>query len=118
MIFVAAGALASEGRDLSDMNLPGAQADAISALAGANTNVVVVLVNNGPVSLQPWGDAVPAILAIHYAGQATGDALADVLTGRANPAGKLSYTFGKRLGDYPCHALGEWPARCSLCGFQ
>ena len=114
MIFLAAGTLASEGRDLADMNLPGGQAEAIAALAKANTNLVVVLVNNGAVSLGPWGDQVPAILAIHYAGQATGDALADVLTGKVNPAGKLSYTFARRLDDYPCHALGEWPARLIL----
>lgn len=114
VIFVAAGALASEGRDLADMSLPGNQADAILALAKANTNVIVALVNNGPVSLELWGEAVPAILALHYAGQATGDALADVLTGKVNPAGKLSYTFGRSLEDYPCHALGEWPARLIL----
>ncbi|HOX56262.1 MAG TPA: glycoside hydrolase family 3 C-terminal domain-containing protein [Candidatus Paceibacterota bacterium] len=114
VIFVAAGTLASEGRDLADMNLPGGQAEAIAALARANTNVIVILVNNGAVSLEPWGDEVPAILAIHYAGQATGDALADVLTGKVNPGGKLTYTFARRLQDYPCHALGEWPARLIL----
>ena len=111
VIFVAAGLLASEGRDLIDMKLPGGQSEAIATLAKANPNVVVVLVNNGALSLQPWDEAVPAILAMHYAGQATGDALADVLTGKVNPAGKLSYTFARRLEDYPAHALGEWPAR-------
>ena len=114
VIFVAAGVLASEGRDLLDMELPGKQAEAIATLAKANPNVIVVLVNNGAVSLEGWGEKVPAIVAIHYAGQATGDALADVLTGKVNPSGKLSYTFGKRLEDYPCHALGEWPAKLIL----
>jgi beta-glucosidase len=114
VVFVAAGMQASEGRDLSDMDLPGQQAEAIATLAKANRNVVVVLVNNGAVMLDPWLKRVPALLAIHYAGQATGDALADVLTGRVNPAGKLSYTFGKRLEDFPVHAVGEWPARLVL----
>jgi len=114
VIFVAAGTLASEGRDLPDMELPGKQAEAITALADANPNIVVVLVANGAVTLDPWLAKVPALLAAHYAGQATGDALADVLTGKVNPAGKLSYTFAKRLDDYPCHALGEWPAKLLL----
>jgi len=114
VIFLAAGVMASEGRDLTDMELPGGQAEAIAALAKANPNVVVVLVANGAVTLDPWLANVPALLAAHYAGQATGDALADVLTGKVNPAGKLSYTFAKRLADYPCHALGEWPAKLVL----
>ncbi len=114
VVFVAAGTIASEGRDLTDMDLPGGQAEAIATLAKANPNVVVVLANNGAVSMSSWAEKVPAILAAHYAGEFTGDALADVLTGKANPSGKLSYTFGKRLEDYPCHALGEWPARLLL----
>jgi beta-glucosidase len=106
--------MASEGRDLMDMELPGGQAEAIAALAKANPKIVVVLVANGAVTLDPWLANVPALLAAHYAGQATGDALAGVLTGKVNPAGKLSYTFAKRLADYPCHALGEWPAKLVL----
>jgi beta-glucosidase len=93
------------------MELPGGQADAIDTLAKANPTVVVVLVNNGALSLQPWDEAVPAILAVHYAGQATGTALADVLTGKVNLAGKLSCTFARHLKDYPAHVVGEWPAR-------
>ncbi|MBM3860023.1 MAG: hypothetical protein FJ395_10275 [Verrucomicrobia bacterium] len=114
VIFVAAGVMASEGRDLLDMELPGGQAEAIAALAKANPKTVVVLVANGAVTLDPWLANVPALLAAHYAGQATGEALADVLTGKINPAGKLSYTFARRLDDYPCHALGEWPAKLVL----
>lgn len=114
VIFCAAGMLASEGRDLPEMSLPGDQAAAIAALAGANANTAVVLFANGTVSLESWGREAPAILAAHYAGQATGEAVADVLLGDANPGGRLSYTFGKRLKDYPCHDLEEWPARLIL----
>jgi len=114
VVFVAAGTQASEGRDLADMNLPGKQAEAIAALTEANPNVVVVLVNNGAVSLNGWESKVSSIVAMHYAGQATGDALADVLTGKVNPGGKLTYTFAKQLEDYACHALDEWPARLIL----
>jgi hypothetical protein len=52
VIFIAAGTLANEGRDLSDMDLPDGQGTAIAVLAKANTNVIVVLLNNGPVSLR------------------------------------------------------------------
>jgi beta-glucosidase len=114
VIFLAAGIAASEGRDLPHMDLPGGQPEAIAALAKANSRTVVVLVNNGAVTLDPWIKHVPALLAIHYSGQATGDALANVLMGKVNPAGKLSYTFGRRLDDFACHALGEWPARLIL----
>jgi beta-glucosidase len=114
VIFMAAGIAASEGRDLPHMDLPGDQAQAIAALAQTHKRVIVVLVNNGAVTLDPWVQNVSALLAIHYSGQGTGDALADVLTGKVNPAGKLSYTFGKRLDDFACHAVGEWPARLIL----
>ena len=107
VIFMAAGTLASEGRDLPSMDLPGGQAQAIDTLVKANPNVIVVLAANGAVALEPWGDRAAAILMAHYAGQAVGDALADVLTGQINPGGKLSYTFARSLADYPCHAFGR-----------
>lgn len=114
VIFVAAGLLGSEGNDLPTMDLPAGQAEAIAALTTATPPVIVVLVSNGAVSLDGWGERVPALLAIHYSGQETGDALADVLTGKVCPSGKLSYTFARQLKDYACHALGEWPARLIL----
>ena len=82
-------------------------------MAKANPNLVVVLQSGGPVAL-PWADDVPAILCAWYAGQATGDAIADVLTGKVSPSGKLCCTFGKRLEDYPPHALKVWPPTLRL----
>jgi beta-glucosidase len=114
VLFVAAGTSASEGRDLLDMELPGNQAKIIAAIADANPRVVVALVNNGAIAMDKWQDKVSGILAIHYAGQATGDALADVIIGKVNPSGKLSYTWARRLQDYPCHTLNEWPAKLIL----
>jgi beta-glucosidase len=103
-----------EQYDMSDLELPGGQAQAIVEIAAANPHVAVVLLTGGPVSLEPWADQVPAILTAWYAGQSTGDAVADVLLGTVAPAGKLSCTFGKRLEDYACHALGLWPPRLLL----
>ena len=52
----------------------------------------------------PWVDNVPSIVHTWYLGNATGDAIADVLFGKVNPAGKLSLTFPKRLEDVPSYA--------------
>lgn len=114
VLFFAQDAHHGEGADLKSLELPDGQARKIGQLAAVNPNTVVVLLSGGAVSLEPWADKVPAILAAWYAGQSTGDALADVLTGKTNPGGKLSCTFGKRLEDYACHALGLWPPRLIL----
>jgi hypothetical protein len=49
----------------------------------------------------PWVDSVPAIVHAWYLGNATGDAIADVLFGKVNPSGKLPLTFPARLEDVP-----------------
>ena len=49
----------------------------------------------------PWVKEVSSIVHVWYLGNATGDAVADVLLGKVNPAGKLSKTFPKRLEDVP-----------------
>jgi beta-glucosidase len=100
-----------ESTDLTSLDLPDGQSQAIGELAAVNPNTVVVLLTGEAVSLEPWAGKVPGILAAWYAGQSTGDAIADVVTGKINPGGKLSCTFGKRLEDYACHALDLWPPR-------
>lgn len=114
VLFFARDEQHGEGKDLKSFDLPDDQARTIGEIAAVNRNTVVVLLTGEAVSLEPWADQVPAILAAWYAGQSTGDAIADVLTGKINPRGKLSCTFGKRLDDYACHSLGLWPPRLIL----
>ncbi|MEW2358198.1 glycoside hydrolase family 3 C-terminal domain-containing protein [Spirillospora sp. NPDC029432] len=82
----------SEGFDRTDLALPGRQDELVSAVAAANPRTVVV-VNAGAPVLMPWRDEVAAVLWAWLPGQEGGDAIADVLTGAAEPAGRLPTTF-------------------------
>lgn len=85
--------------DREAFNMPGRQDELIRAVAAANPNTVVVLINGTPVSMEEWRDAVPAILEAFYPGQEGGNAIADVLFGRINPSGKLPDTLPKSWDD-------------------
>lgn len=82
----------SEGADRTDLRLPGDQDALIEAVAAANPNTVVVLHTVGPV-LMPWRDKVAGILAAWYPGEQAADSIAALLTGKANPSGRLPVTF-------------------------
>ena len=97
----------AEGSDRKDMALHDGQNELISALAGINPRLAVVLVGGSPVEM-PWIDEVPAVVQMWYAGMEAGNAIADVLFGRVNPSGKLPFTFPKRLADSPAHALNDY----------
>ncbi len=81
-----------EGMDRTSLSLPGDQDQLISAVARANRRTIVVLNTGGPV-LMPWLHAVDGVLEAWYPGQAFGTAIAGVLFGDANPAGRLPVTF-------------------------
>lgn len=95
--------------DKPDLELMGRQAELIHAVAAVNSNTVVVLINGAPVSVEGWRENVRAILECWYPGQEGGHVIADMLFGDLCPAGKLPCTFGKKLGDYACHANGSYP---------
>ena len=80
--------------------LPNAQDELIEAVVAANPNTVVVLNTAGPVKM-PWLSRVRAVLLTWYPGQEGGWATADLLTGRANPGGKLPITFPVKIEDSP-----------------
>lgn len=83
---------ATEGRDLPDLLLEGNQNQLISAVAGVAQRTVVVLETSGPVRM-PWLDTVDAVAAAWYGGSGGAGAIAAVLTGKANPSGRLPVTF-------------------------
>nr|WP_249191453.1 glycoside hydrolase family 3 C-terminal domain-containing protein [Halorubrum ruber] len=83
---------ATEAADRDSLRLPGRQDDLIAAVADAADRTVVVANASGPIET-PWRDAVDAVLAAWYPGQAHGEAAAAVLYGDADPGGRLPVTF-------------------------
>ncbi|MFC1636054.1 glycoside hydrolase family 3 C-terminal domain-containing protein [Planctomycetota bacterium] len=88
--------------DREGLILPEDQDELIKAVARANVNTVVVLINGTPVAM-PWLDEVSAVVEAYYPGQEGGNAIVRVLFGDVNPSGKLPETFPKRLEDNPSH---------------
>ena len=92
----------SEGFDRPDMELPGDQVKLIEQVSAANRNTIVVINAGSPISMN-WLDQVAGVVQAWYLGQETGNAIADILFGDANPSGKLPTTFPKRLQDNPAY---------------
>ncbi len=90
----------SEGFDRDTLRLPGRQDELIERVSAANPRTVVV-VNAGMPVLMPWAGQVAAVLCAWLPGQAMGEALADVLLGRAEPGGRLPVTMPVREADCP-----------------
>ncbi len=88
--------------DRKDILLPGEQNRLIAEVTRANPNTVVVLVNGSAVAM-PWVNDVNAILEAYYPGQEGGNAIANILTGKVNPSGKLPETFAVKLSDTPSY---------------
>lgn len=96
----------SEGGDRISYGLPYGQNELIDELYKANKNVVVVIVSGNAVEM-PWVDRVPSIVQSWYLGSIGGEALADVLTGKVTPSGKLPFSYPKKLEDCPAHYYGN-----------
>ena len=91
----------AEGRDRKSLDLPGSQEQLLEAVFQANPKTVAIVMSGGPVSVKWAGEHVPAILAAWYPGEEAGTALASVLTGEYNPAGRLPYTVYDSLEQIP-----------------
>lgn len=90
----------SEGFNRADMKMPDGQLRMIDAVTAANPNTVVVLLCGSAVEC-PWADRVKGILYMGLPGQAGGEAVADLLCGRANPSGKLAESWPLSYADVP-----------------
>jgi len=90
-----------KGGDRVDLGLPRVQEELIQAVAAIGKPVVLVLLSGSAVAVNWAAEHVPAIVEAWYPGQAAGTALADVLFGKYNPAGRLPVTFYKSADEIP-----------------
>ena len=93
----------SEGLDRSNLRLAQNQVDLLQAVKAVNPKIVVVLYS-GSVVETPWLDNCQALLYAALGGQAGAGAVADALTGKVNPCGKLAETWPLTYADVPSAA--------------
>ena len=93
----------SEGYDRPDLDLTEHQVALIKAVTAVQPRSVVVLNSGSAVAMSEWLDGPAAVLQAWMMGQAGGGAIADVLTGRVSPSGRLAETFPLRLADTPAY---------------
>lgn len=95
--------MGGEATSRTNLDLLPNQKELLKALTATGKPVVLVLMNSRPLTLE-WEDAnVPAILETWFSGTESGNAIADVLVGNYNPAGKLTATFPKNVGQIPLY---------------
>jgi beta-glucosidase len=110
-------ASADEGTDRRSIQLPGAQASLIGQVADQNPNTVVYMETIGPVDVSAFSSKVAAILWSSYNGQRKGEALADVLTGKVDPSGRVPSIWYQNdaqlpdITDYAIRPSGAFPGR-------
>lgn len=108
IVFAGTGApIESEGGDRHTIKLYDAQVRTITDTSSVNKNTVVVVFAGSAVDMSEWIDGVAAVVYVGFPGERGGEAVANVLTGKANPCGKLSETFPLSYEDTPvskCYA--------------
>ncbi len=95
-----------EGGDRVGFGLPFGQDKLINSILDVNKNFIGVMIS-GNAAAMPWIDRVPALIQGWYLGSEAGEALADVISGKVNPSGKLPFSFPVRLEDNAAHSFSE-----------
>jgi len=92
-----------EGSDVDTLALPGVQQQLLNAVLGTGTPVIVVLSSGRPYNLGGRENDLAAYVMTHFSGEQGGHALADVLTGKAEPSGRLTISIPRSAGACPYH---------------
>ncbi|HET7371731.1 MAG TPA: glycoside hydrolase family 3 N-terminal domain-containing protein [Gemmatimonadaceae bacterium] len=100
---VVAGVEEGEFRDRALLNLPGHQEEVIESVAALGKPTIVVLVGGSAITMSRWMDRVGAIVDAWYPGEQGGRAVADVLFGDYNPAGRTPITWPVSEGQLPLY---------------
>ena len=99
----------AEGDDRPHMTLPSGQQAVVKAVLATGTPTIVVLMTGSPIDTVNWGGQPAALLQAWFPGQAQGDALARVLTGAAEPGGRLPLTIPASIDDTPAADPRTYP---------
>lgn len=99
----------SEGSDRKNLELPFGEQVLVDAVTEANPNTIIVAIGGAPYDLNKIKHTNHTILWSWFNGSEGGNALADVITGKVNPSGKMPFTFPASLGDSPAFALHTFP---------
>ncbi|OEU86690.1 beta-glucosidase [Streptomyces abyssalis] len=94
-----------EGCDVPDLSLPGVQSELLEELLESGTPVVLIVVSGRPYALGPAAGRAAAIVQTFFPGEEGAPALADVLTGRADPSGRLPVSVPRLPGGQPATYL-------------
>ncbi|MBN2280940.1 MAG: glycoside hydrolase family 3 C-terminal domain-containing protein [Candidatus Marinimicrobia bacterium] len=100
---VCVGINEGEFNDRAMLTLPGKQEQMINEIAHTGTPIIVVLTGGSAVTMDSWLQNVDGIIAVWYAGEVGGQAIAEVLLGEVNPSGKLPITFPKDVAQLPLY---------------
>ena len=110
------GFQSGEGRSRTELGLPGVQQELLEAVFKVNKNIVLVLNNGRPLTIN-WADKnIPAIVEAWQLGSQSGNAIAQVLYGDYNPSGKLPMSFPRNVGQIPIYYNYKNTGRPSLPG--
>lgn len=110
IVFIGSNRLVeTEAEDRKTLRLPFGQEELVKAVKKANPRTIVVVIAGAPYDLNEIQANTDALIWSWFNGSEGGNALADILTGKVNPSGKLPVTFPKKLEDSPAHATNSFP---------
>lgn len=103
MVLGEKGDMSGEAASKGEIGLPGVQTELLKEIAKTGKPIVLLVMNGRPITIEEEVNMSDAVVETWLLGTTTGDAIADVLTGKYNPSGKLPITFPRKVGQTPIY---------------